>query len=89
MRSVGEIKKNRLGTSSVYEALMDTFSPGLKDETVISEFARIEKVLAGMISEAMARQAVEPKTLDLPRTTKAQQMELCRRVAKAMCFDFN
>jgi carboxypeptidase Taq len=89
MRSVGEIKKNRLGMSSAYEALMDTFSPGLKDETVVSEFAHIEKVLPSMISETMARQALEPKTLDLPKTTKAQQEELCRRAAKAMCFDFN
>jgi carboxypeptidase Taq len=88
MRSVGEIKKNRLGTASIYEALMDTFSPGLKDETVASEFTEIEKVLPGIIIEAMARQALEPKTLELPKTTKAQQEELCRRVAKAMCFDF-
>jgi carboxypeptidase Taq len=89
MHSVGEIKKNRLGTSSVYEALMDTFSPGLKEATVLSEFAKIEKVLPGMISGAMARQALEPKMLDLPKTTKAQQEELCRRLAKAMCFDFD
>jgi carboxypeptidase Taq len=89
MRSVGEIKKSRLGTASVYEALMDTFSPGLKEETVVAEFAKIEKVLPGMISEAMARQALEPKTLDLPKTAKAQQEELCRRLAKAMCFDFD
>src|SRR6202521_5546491 len=89
MRSVGEIKKNRLGMSSAYEALMDTFSPGLKDETVVSEFAQIEKVLLGMISEVMARQALERKTLDLPKTTKSQQEELCRRAAKAMCFDFD
>jgi carboxypeptidase Taq len=89
MHSVGEIKKNRLGTASVYEALMDSFSPGLKEETVVSEFAKIEKVLPGMISEAMARQTLEPKTLDLPKTTRAQQEELCRRVAKAMCFDFD
>jgi carboxypeptidase Taq len=89
LRSVGAIKKNRLGTSSAYEALMDTFSPGLKDETVVAEFAKIEKVLPGMISEAMARQALEPKTLDLPKTTIARQEELCRRMAKAMCFDFD
>ena len=67
---------------------MDT-GPGSKDETVVSEFAKIEKVLPGMISEVMARQALEPKTLDLPKTTKAQREELCRRVAKAMCFDFD
>ena len=89
MRSVGEIKKSRLGTASVYEALMDTFSPGLKDDTVVPEFTRIEKALPGMISEAMARQALEPKVQDLPKTTRAQQEELCRRVAKAMCFDFD
>jgi carboxypeptidase Taq len=89
MHSVGEIKKNKLGTASIYEALIDTFSPGLKDETVVSEFAKIEKVLPGMISEAMARQALEPKPMELPKTTKAQQEELCRRVAKAMCFDFD
>jgi carboxypeptidase Taq len=89
IHSVGEIKKNRLGAASIYEALMDTFSPGLIDETVVSEFAKIEKVLSGMISQAMTRQALQPKTLDLPKTTKAEQEELCRRVAKAMCFDFD
>ena len=89
MYRVGEIKQKRLGTSSVYEALMDTFSPGLKEETVVSEFAKIEKVLPSMISEAMERQALEPETLDLPKTTKAQQEKLCRRLAKAMCFDFD
>ena len=62
---------------------MDTFGPCSKDETVVSEFAKIEKVLPGMISEVMARQALEPKTLDLPKTTKAQREELCRRVASS------
>ena len=89
MHSVGEIKKKPAGHVVGLRSPDGHIQPWLKDETVVSEFAKIEKVLPGMITEAMARQALEPKTLDLPKTTKAQQEELCRRVAKAMCFDFD
>jgi carboxypeptidase Taq len=89
MRSVGAAKKARLGVSTIYEALMDTFSPGLRDATVAAEFGKLERDLPALIGQVVEKQKQEPAVLPLPKTTMAQQEELSRRVAKAMCFDFD
>ncbi len=89
MRTVGQIKKDKLGSASVYEALLDTFSPDLADATVARELGAMEKVLPGMIREAIQRQAQMPAPIPLKGPfPKAQQEELARRLTKAIGFDF-
>lgn len=88
MRAVGQAKKDKLGAASVYEALLDGFSPGLSDATVSREFAALEKALPGLIYDATQRQAQEPVPLPLEGTfPHDQQEELCRRLTKALGFD--
>jgi carboxypeptidase Taq len=90
MRTIGALKKDKLGSASVYEALLDTFSPGLSDDMVAREFAVLEKTLPTLIREARQRQAAMPAPVPLTgHFPRAQQDELCRRVAKALGFDFS
>lgn len=89
MRTIGEIKKQKLGTSSVYEALLDGFSPGLSSATLAREFGALEKALPTLISEAAVRQAQLPAPLPLKGPfPRGQQEELCKRLVKALGFDF-
>jgi carboxypeptidase Taq len=90
MRTVGNIKKDKLGLASVYEALLDSFSPDLSDATVAREFAALEKVLPSLIHEAVERQQKGPQPLPLQGPfPQAQQAVLCRRLTEAMGYDFN
>ena len=89
LRAVGQIKKDKLGSASVYEALLDSFSPDLADATVAREFAALEKALPGLIREAVERQQKGPQPLPLKGPfPQDQQAELCRRLTEAMGFDF-
>ena len=90
MRTIGQIKKDKLGLSSVYEALLDTFSPGLSDATVTRELGVLEKALPALIREATQRQAAAQAPLPLKGPfPAAQQEELCRRLTAALGFDFS
>ncbi len=89
LQAVGTAKKDLLGVPSVYDALLDQFSPGLRNATVEKEFALLEKELAPMIKEAVARQKKEKSPLKLPAIPFEQQQELCLRVTKAMGYDYN
>jgi carboxypeptidase Taq len=90
LRTIGKIKKDKLGAASVYEALLDSFSPDLADATVAREFAALEKALPGMIREAVDLQQKGPQPIPLQGPfPQAQQAELCHRLATAMGYDFN
>ncbi len=90
MQTVGVLKKDKLKSASVYEALMDSFSPGLSEATVVREFDALEKTLPALIREATQRQAAAATPLPLSgKFPRAQQEELCRRLAKNLGFDFN
>ncbi len=88
MRTLGQIRKDKLGAASVYEALLDSFSPDLADATVAREFAVLEKALPGMIREAVDLQAKNPPIPLKGPFPQAQQAELSRRLAVAMGYDF-
>lgn len=89
MRAAGQAKKDKLGASSAYEALLDSFSPGLSVATVDREFGALEKALPALIREAVQKQEQAPAPLPLQGTFPwAQQEELCRRLTKALGFDF-
>lgn len=88
-RRIGEAKKDKLGVSSVYDALLDQFSPGLRDAVVTKEFALLEKELPALVNDAVAKQKNEQVIpLSGPFAFEAQE-ELCRRVTKAMGFDYD
>ena len=89
LRTVGEIRKDKLGTASVYEALLGSFSPDIADATVAHEFAALEKALPGLIREAVDLQKKGPQPLPLKGPFPVdQQAELSRRLTEAMGFDF-
>ena len=89
LRTVGEIRKEKLGAASVYEALFNSFSPDLAEATVAHEFAALEKALPGLIREAVDRQGKGPQPLPLKGPfPPEQQAELSRRLTEAMGFDF-
>lgn len=90
MRAVAEAKQQKLGTATPYEALLDSFSPGLKDDVVVSVFGALEKELPSLVADAVAHQKTQPAPIPLSGTfSRAQQEELCRRVCAAVGLDFN
>lgn len=88
MRAIGQAKQPGLGTATAYDALLDSFSPGLREAALAAPFAALERYLPGLIREAVERQKSEPAPLPLPHVSREKQAELCRRIAKAMNFDF-
>ena len=89
-KQVGEAKRNAVaGFASTYEALLDSYSRGMRDATIAREFGELEQALPALIKEAQAKQALEPAPLPLAGPFPAeQQAELCRRMVKAVGFDF-
>lgn len=89
-REVGEIKKDKLGLSSAYEALLDQFSPGLRAAQIDREFAALDAALRVMIPAAWARQKSLPAPLPLNGPFPADaQMKLNHHLAKLVGFDTN
>ena len=89
-RQAGEAKMKPLGLASPYEALLDGFSPGMRDETIAREFGRLEAVLPTLIRDVREKQAADPQPIPLQGPFPAvQQAELFRRLVKAVGFDFN
>lgn len=86
---IGKIYQKALGKTSVYEALLDSFSPSLTEDTVNREFAALEKTLPDLIRAAKEAQDKLPPPLPLQgKFPKAAQEALCKKIAAAMGFDF-
>ncbi|HQS84821.1 MAG: hypothetical protein B7Y25_08120 [Alphaproteobacteria bacterium 16-39-46] len=76
--------------ASPYEALLDSFNPELKEETVVHAFATLEKALPALIQEAQKKQEQEPAPLPLQGPFPFDQVkELCDVLLKAIGFDFD
>ncbi len=89
-REVGDAKKDKLGLPTIYDALVDTYSPGIRVSVIETEFAALDQELRNLIPAAVAKQKQQAPTLPLKGPFPAQQqMELATRVATAMGFDFN
>lgn len=90
LRAVGAAKQAKLGTPTIYDALLDSFSPGISDAALDREFGKLEKALPVLIRQALEKQKSEPAPIPLSGTfTRAQQEELFARVGKAMQFDLD
>ncbi|MCE9506865.1 MAG: carboxypeptidase M32 [Alphaproteobacteria bacterium] len=88
-RAVGLAKKDKLGVASVYEALLDDFSPDLSESSVAQNFEMLEKMLPTLIGEAAKRKKSLPDPIPLTGPFPSeQQAELCRRLVTALGFDF-
>ena len=88
-RAIGTAKMAKLGVATPYEALLDSFSPGLTSARIDAEFAKLQAHLPAIIREAVARQQALPAPLPLKSYPVEQQVELCRTLALAMGFDTN
>lgn len=89
LRLAGELKKGPLGVPTAYDALLDTFLPGVSGADVEREFAKLARALPGLIAEAREQQAWETPPLELKGPfPAAQQKELFQRVTAAMGVDF-
>lgn len=88
-RELGEIYKDALGFSTPYEALLDRFSPGLQLPTVEREFAKLERILPGMISEAIDRQKAAAMPIPLPPVPVDILAELGHELMLGIGFDEN
>lgn len=90
LRNIGAIKKQVLDTETVYEALLQHFSPGLPEKDIIEQMKLLEKHLPGLIHDAVERQKLLPAPIPLSGPFPwEQQLELNMRVATALGFDFD
>jgi carboxypeptidase Taq len=88
-REVGEAKKSKLGVASAYEALVDSYSPGITVALIEREFKNLDTHLRPMIQEALELQKKAPAPVALSGTfAPAEQMMLNTATAKAIGFDF-
>lgn len=87
-RQVAEAKAARLGTSP-YDALLDEYEPGGSSAEFDSIFAELERVLPGMVDQALALQAKEP-TPEAPSGTYSieSQRTLAEKLMRGLGFDF-
>lgn len=89
MRAVGLAKKDKVGASSIYEALLSSFTPDISAATVARELGAMEKVLPQLIKDAQQVQAQKQAPIPLTgKFSKKRQEKLCKIVAAAMGFDF-
>ena len=90
MRAVGAAQKEKLGSASVYDALLDSFNPGMNAAHIEAEFKKLGEALKPLIAQALEKQKNEPAPIPLKGPfPKAQQQELCDRIIKAQGFDID
>ncbi len=89
LRDVAATKSQAFGVSP-YNAMLDEYEPGLTTETVDPIFDDLSAFLPPLMQRIMARQAEEPAIIPLTGPFPAErQMELCKRIAAMIGFDFH
>ncbi|MBI4031915.1 MAG: carboxypeptidase M32 [Proteobacteria bacterium] len=93
MREAGAAKLELLkkyGISSVYEALLDQYNPGLREKDIDGLFGPLATHLPGMIQEAVEKQKNAGAPIPLRGGySDAAQEKLCRMLLAAIGFDFD
>lgn len=90
MRDIGALKKDLLGLNSVYDALLDEFSPGLNSADIAREFKVLDAELRVMIPQALQNQKAKPAPLALQGPFDSDlQMQLNQLMVSAAGFDTN
>jgi carboxypeptidase Taq len=88
MRKIAEAQQQKLGAATKYDALLDSFSPGLSTAHVKKEFAKLRAVLKPMLEKVLAKQASEKPPIPLTGSFPLeQQRELLDLVIKMTGFD--
>ena len=87
-REIGQAKGAALGLS-VYDALLDTYDPGLRQDTIDPLFSDLRTWLPDLVARARERQAAEPAPLPVagPFPIEAQR-RLGVALMAAVGFDF-
>jgi carboxypeptidase Taq len=89
LREVAAIKSDAFGVSP-YNAMLDEYEPGLTTETVDPIFDDLAAFLPPLMQQIMAKQAAEPAIMPLTGPFPPErQMELCKRIAAMIGFDFH
>src|SRR5215212_4544596 len=88
-RQVGQVRGEALGLSS-YDALLDSYDPGLRQAAIDPLFADLRRGLPELISRAQAQQTRRPRIEPLqgPFPVEVQQ-QLGSRLMRAVGFDFS
>lgn len=87
-RTLGEAKASALGTS-VYDALMDEYEPGVRESFVAPLFDRLRSELPPLVDAILARQERQAPPLPLHGPFPVpQQAALGRHLATQIGFDF-
>lgn len=86
-REIAEILQAPLGIATPYEVLLDQFNPGLKLSTIEREFAKLEAILPGMITEATERQKESSDALPMPKIPLPALKKIGTKMLRNMGFD--
>jgi len=75
--------------TSPYQALLESFNPGLRNETVTKVFSDLRTKLPALIKNVMDRQAAEAPPLPLPPVPVGTQRRIAWRVMKKLGLEEN
>ncbi|GAB5388110.1 MAG: carboxypeptidase M32 [Alphaproteobacteria bacterium] len=88
-REAAAVKSEALGVSP-YEAMMDKFEPGLREDRVKDLFDDLAAFLPGAIEQAMTHQSEQREPHDLGASVHEDaQREMALELMKVVGFDFN
>jgi carboxypeptidase Taq len=87
-RQIGQAKGDMLGVGP-YDALLDSYDPGLTEKKVEALFAPVRQALPGLIEQAREHQEnlPDPEALSGPFCVDVQK-DLARKLVQAVGFDF-
>ena len=89
-KQAGEILKKETGAASVYDALLESYSPGYTSKDFDRLFDELEPFLKKLLPQVMDKQSKEPAALPITGPFAAEAQErLCRELADHMGFDRN
>jgi carboxypeptidase Taq len=87
-RLIGSAKGEALGLST-YDALLDSYDPGLRQATIDPLFATLRAELPALVAAAQARQEAQPAPLPPPGPFPVEvQRGIGQRLMEAVGFDF-
>jgi carboxypeptidase Taq len=88
-REVAAIKSDAFGVAP-YDAMLDEYEPGLSSATIDPIFDDLAAFLPPLMQRIMDKQAGEPDIIPLRGPfAPERQMELCKRIAAMIGFDFH
>jgi carboxypeptidase Taq len=87
-RQKGEALGKAFGASS-YQALLETFNPGLREEVVNEVFGKLRARLPALVKKVTEKQAVEEPPIPLPPVAVDAQRRVVQRLMKTLGLEDN